>query len=86
MAWKWRTTPVYPGADLDLVDTSYTPGTKEKDLYHSKESIPQKDFNRISEQTWGNQNYIIRPYSQSNWKPDVTKPQATKNSKFPSSY
>ena len=71
MAWKWRTTPVYPGVDLDLVDISYTPGTKEKDLYHSNELIPSKDFNRIMEQTQGNQNYIIRPYSQSNWKPKV---------------
>lgn len=83
MAWKWRTTPVYPGVDLDLVDTSYTPGTKEKDLYHSNELVPYKDFSRISEQTQGNQNYIIRPYSQSSWKPNVTKPQVTKNSKVP---
>lgn len=71
----WKTAPVYPGADLDLVDTSYTPGTKEKDLYHSNELIPQKDFNRISEQTQGNQNYIIRPYSQSSWKPKVDSNQ-----------
>ena len=75
MAWKWRTTPVYPGVDLDLVDTSYTPGTKEKDLYHSNELIPRKDFNRISEQTQGNQNYIIRPYSQSSYKPKVDSNQ-----------
>ena len=75
MEWKWRTTPVYPGVDLDLVDTSYTPGTKEKDLYHSNELIPDKDFNRIKEQTQGNQNYIIRPYSQSSWKPKVASNQ-----------
>lgn len=83
MGWKWKTTPVYPGVVLDLGDTSYTPSTKEKDLYLSNKLIPQKDFNRIKEQTWGNQNYIIRPYSQSSWKPKVTKPQATKNSKTP---
>lgn len=75
MAWKWKTTPVYPGVDLDLVDTSYTPGTKEKDLYHLNELIPDKDFNRIKEQTQGNQNYIIRPYSQSSWKPKVNSNQ-----------
>lgn len=71
----WKTTPVYPGVDLDLVDTSYTPGTKEKDLYHLNELIPDKDFNRIKEQTQGNQNYIIRPYSQSSWKPKVNSNQ-----------
>ena len=75
MEWKWRTTPVYPGVDLDLVDTSYTPGTKEKDVYHANELIPDKDFNRIKEQTQGNQNYIIRPYSQSSWKPKVASNQ-----------
>lgn len=75
MEWKWRTTPVYPGVDLDLVDISYTPSTKEKDLYHSNELIPYKDFSRISEQTQGNQNYIIRPYSQSSWKPKVDSNQ-----------
>lgn len=79
----WKTTPVYPGVVLDLGDTSYTPSTKEKDLYLSNELIPQKDFNRIKEQTWGNQNYIIRPYSQSSWKPSVTKPQTTKKSGSP---
>lgn len=77
------TAPVYPGVVLDLGDTSYTPSTKEKDLYLSNELIPQKDFNRIKEQTQGNQNYIIRPYSQSGWKPNITKPQVTKNSKAP---
>lgn len=75
MAWKWKTAPVYPGVDLDLVDTSYTPGTKEKDVYHANELIPNKDFNRIKEQTQGNQNYIIRPYSQSSWKPKVASNQ-----------
>ena len=79
MGWKWRTTPVYPGVDLDLVDTSYTPGTKEKDIYHSRKLIPDKDFNRIKEQTQGNQNYIIRPYSQSSWKPKA-EPNQKKSS------
>lgn len=83
MRWKWRTTPVYPGVTLDLGDTSYTLGAKEEDLYYSTELIPHKDFNRIKEQTQGNQNYIIRPYSQSSWRPNVTKPQVTKNSKVP---
>lgn len=67
----WKTVPVYPRVVLDLGDTSYTPSTKERDLYFSKGLIPQKDFNRIKEQTQGNQNYILRPYSQSSWKPKV---------------
>lgn len=75
MAWKWKTAPVYPGVNLDLGDTSYTPSTKEKDLYISNELIPDKDFNRIKKQTQGNQNYIIRPYSQSSWKPKVSSNQ-----------
>lgn len=75
MGWKWRTTPVYPGVKLDLGDTSYTPSTKEKNLYYSNELIPEEDLNRISEQTQGNQNYIIRPYSQSSWKPKVDSNQ-----------
>lgn len=79
MEWKWKTTPVYPGVVLDLGDTSYTPSTKEKDLYISAELIPDKDFNRIKEQTQGNQNYIIRPYSQSSWKPKVNSNQKKSN-------
>lgn len=75
MGWKWRTTPVYPGVDLNLVDTSYTPGTKKKDVYHARKLIPDRDFIKIKEQTQGNQNYIIRPYSQSSWKPKVDSNQ-----------
>lgn len=75
MGWEWRTTPVYPGVELDLGDTSYIPSTKGKFLYHSNELIPDKDFNRIREQTQENQNYIIRPYSQSSWKPKVDSNQ-----------
>lgn len=75
MAWKWKTAPVYPGVKLDLGDTSYIPSTKGKNLYYSNELIPDKDLNRIREQTQGNQNYIIRPYSQSSWKPKVDSNQ-----------
>lgn len=75
MADKWKTTPVYPGVTLDLGDTSYTPGTESKGLYHSTELIPNKDFNRISKQTQRNQNYILRPYSQSSQKPKVDSNQ-----------
>lgn len=75
MADKWKTTPVYPGVTLDLGDTNYTPGTERKGLYHSTELIPNKDFNRISKQTQGNQNYILRPYSQSSQKPKVDSNQ-----------
>lgn len=75
MADKWKTTPVYPGVTLDLGDTNYTPGTERKGLYHSTELIPNKDFNRISKQTQRNQNYILRPYSQSSQKPKVDSNQ-----------
>lgn len=81
MAWKWKTAPVYPGVELDLGDTSYTPGNNSKDVYRFTELIPNSD--RINKQTSGNINYIMRPYSQSSWRPNVTKPQVTKNSKAP---
>lgn len=83
MAWKWKTAPVYPGVELDLGDTSYTPGNNSKDVYRSTELIPDSDYDRINKQTSGNINYIMRPYSQSSWRPNVTKPQVTKNSKAP---
>lgn len=83
MAWKWKTAPVYPGMELDSGDTSYTSGNNSKDVYRSIELIPNSDYDRINEQTSGNINYIMRPYSQSSWRPNVTKPQVTKNSKAP---
>ena len=83
MGWKWRTTPVYPGVDLDLGDRYYIPGTRESGIVYSQSLIPDEDINRIKEQTQGNQNYILRPSSQSGWRPNVTKPQVTKNSKAP---
>lgn len=83
MAWKWKTAPVYPGVELDLGDTSYTPGNNSKDVYRSTELIPISDYDRINKWTSGNINYIMRPYSQSSWRPNVTKPQVTKNSKAP---
>lgn len=83
MAWKWKTAPVYPGVELDLGDTSYTPGNNSKDVYRSTELIPNSDYDRINKQTSGNINYIMGPYSQSSWRPNVTKPQVTKNSKAP---
>lgn len=78
---NWKTAPVYPGVSLDLGDTGYTPGTNSKYVYYSNKLIPDSDYDRINEQTSGNIEYIIRPYSQRSWKPDVTKPQVTKNSK-----
>ena len=69
MGWKWRTTPVYPGVDLDLGDRYYTPGTRESGIVYSQNLIPDEDINRIKEQTQGNQNYILRPSSQSGWRP-----------------
>ena len=76
MAYKWKTAPVYPGFPLVLGDHYYIPGTNEKGMFLSTKL--NDDYDRINKQTSGNINYIARPYSQSNWKPNVTKPQATK--------
>lgn len=78
---NWKTAPVYPGVPMDLGDIEYTPGDNSKSLYISTKLIPDSDFYRINKQTSGNTDYILRPYSQSNWKPNATKPQVTKNSK-----
>lgn len=85
MAWKWKTTPVYPEVTLNLGDRYYTPGTGDSGIVYSKNLIPDEDINRINKQTGSsaNTNYLIRPSSQSGWKPNITKPQATKNSKAP---
>ena len=82
MAWKWKPAPVYSGAALDLGDTYYIPGTNKKGMYYSTK-LDNDDYDRAYYQTSGNIDYIARPYSQSDWKPNVTKPQATKNSKAP---
>lgn len=85
MGWKWKTAPVYLGFPLELGDTYYNPSTNRKGMYYSKKLIldSDNDYDRINKQTSGNIDYIARPYSQSDWKPNVTKPQATKNSKTP---
>lgn len=81
MGWKWKTAPVYPGVDLNLGDTYYRPGIRGKGIIYSRDLIPDEDINRIDKQTKGKTNYLIRPISQSSWRPNVTKPQVTKNSK-----
>ena len=82
MAYKWKTAPVYPGVELDLGDTYYIPGTNKKGMYYSTK-LDNDDYYRVYDQTSGNIDYIARPYNQSDWKPNVTKPQTTKNSKAP---
>lgn len=73
----WKTAPVYPGVPLELGDRYYTPGTKDNGIIYSKDLIPREDINRINKQTGGsaNANYLLRPYSQSNWKPKVSSNQ-----------
>lgn len=85
MAWKWKTAPVYPGVTLDLGDRYYTPGTRDSGIVYSRNLIPDEDINRINKQTGSSANtsYLLRPSSQSGWRPNVTKPQVTKNSKAP---
>lgn len=75
MGQKWKTTPVYPGVTLNLGDKYYTPGTRAKGVIYSEDLIPDKDINRINKQTEGQANYLIRPYSQSSWKPRVNSNQ-----------
>ena len=82
MGWKWKPAPVYPGALLDLGDTYYIPGTNKKGMFYSLK-LDKDSYDRLYDQTSGNINYILRPYTQSDWKPNVTKPQDTKNSKAP---
>ena len=82
MAQKWKPAPVYPGVPLDLGDTYYIPGTNKKGMFYSAK-LDNDDYDRVYDQTSGNIDYIARPYSQSDWKPNVTKPQATKKSKAP---
>lgn len=82
MAWKWKTPPVYPGVLLDLGDTYYIPGTNKKGIFYSLK-LDNDEYNRAYDQTSGNIDYIVRTYNQSDWKPNVTKPQTTKNSKAP---
>lgn len=69
----WKTAPVYPGVPLELGDRYYTPGTKDNGVIYSKDLIPDEDINRINKQTGDsdNANYLLRPYSQRNWKPKV---------------
>ena len=83
MVQKWKTAPVYLGVPFDLGDTYYYPSTNRKGMYHSTKLILDSNnaYDRIYKQTSGNIDYIARPYSQSYWKPNVTKPQVTKNSK-----
>lgn len=72
---EWKTAPVYPGVTLNLGDTYYTPGTRAKGVLYSGDLIPDKDINRINKQTGIQANYLIRPYSQSSWKPRVNSNQ-----------
>lgn len=80
---NWKTAPVYPGVKLKFGDSYYEPGTRSTGILYSGDLISDEDINRINKQTGSsaNTNYLIRPYSQSSWKPNATKPQVTKNSK-----
>lgn len=95
-AVPWKTAPVYPGVSImTSEDTDYTPGTGWTTFYPTSWEDNEKDFTRVDQQTQGNSTYILRPNSQTFWKPEggsnqkessksnVTKPQVTKNSKAP---
>lgn len=81
MDYEWKLNPSYSGGTpLIFGDTWYLPSTGGRYLLYSTD-LTTDDYDKINEQTYENQDYIIRPRSQSNWKPDVTEPQVTKNSK-----
>lgn len=95
-AVPWKTAPVYPGVSImTSKDTDYTPSTRQTTFYPTSWKDNEKDFTRVDQQTQGNSAYILRPNSQTLWKPEggsnqkessksnVTKPQVTKNSKAP---
>ena len=95
-AVSWKTAPVYPGVSImTSEDTDYTPSTRQTTFYPTSWKDNEKDFTRVDQQTQGNSAYILRPNSQTLWKPEggsnqkessksnVTKPQVTKNSKAP---
>lgn len=95
-AVPWKTAPVYPGVSImTSEDTDYTPSTRQTTFYPTSWKDNEKDFTRVDQQTQGNSAYILRPNSQTLWKPEggsnqkessksnVTKPQVTKNSKAP---
>lgn len=72
----WKTAPTYPGSTLTLSkDTHYVPGTRSRIIDYSAKLIPDKDFDRIGEQTQGNRSYILRPNSQSSWRPEAISSQ-----------
>lgn len=93
-AVPWKTTPVYPGVSImTSEDTDYTPSTRQTTFYPTSWKDNEKDFTRGDQQTQGNSAYILRPNSQTLWKPEggsnqkessksnVTKLQVTKNPK-----
>ena len=95
-AVPWKTAPVYPGVSImTSEDTDYTPSTRQTTFYPTSWKDNEKDFTRVDQQTQGNSAYILRPNSQTLWKPEggsnqkessksnVTKLQVTKNPKAP---
>lgn len=81
---RWKTAPVYPGVSImTSEDTDYTPSTGQTTFYPTSWKDNEKDFTRVDKQTQGNSSYILRPNSQSDWKPNITKPQVTKNPETP---
>lgn len=97
-AVPWKTALVYPGVSImTSEDTDYTPSTRQTTFYPTSWKDNEKDFTRVDQQTQGNSAYILRPNSQTLWKPEggsnqkessksnVTKLQVTKNPKAPAS-
>lgn len=95
-AVPWKTAPVYPGVSImTSEDTDYTPSTRQTTFYPTSWKDNEKDFTRVDQQTQGNSAHILRPNSQTLWKPEggsnqkessksnVTKLQVTKNPKAP---
>lgn len=76
----WKTASIYPGSKFtSSKDIHYEPGTGYSYIDYSAKLIPEKDFDRIGKQTQGNRKYILRPFSESDQKPETVSNQKQPN-------
>jgi hypothetical protein len=71
MGYTFTEPPKFEGVTLALGDVSYNPATGDRGIYIDTKLIPSEDLERIREQTGSQQDYILRPYSQAEWKPST---------------
>jgi hypothetical protein len=63
----------FEGRTMDFGDTYFNPATGIRGLYTNTDFISPEERERIEEQTGSqlNSEYILRPYSQAEWKPST---------------